>query len=324
MKSATAAVVGLALALSGCGSSGGSSAGGPPSGLPTASSNAPLPPYVVGKVTVGTQPCAVEGGFGSVWVSLYGEDTELRIDPVTREVIARIKTGGAPCGVAIGAGAVWVENYGDNTVTRIDPHTNKPTNVKVGGGPYDVTYAAGAVWVTNYNDDTVSRIDAKTLKTRTIKVGVSPVGVAPAAGAVWVTTKTDGTIDRIDTTTLKVTSTKVGTIPAWTAWGDGQLWIAQGKSAFEKIGVTRQQAGKVLIRKNLGAVALDGDIVNGTVWVGDNLGRLNAFTASTGRRLGRWETGLTNPFVLAGYAGKLWVVDFTGTALEELDPARLR
>ena len=324
MKSATAAVVGLALALTGCGGSGGSSTGAPPTGLPTAASSGPLPSYVVGKVDVGKQPCAVEGGFGSVWVSVYSQDTELRIDPATRKVIARIKTGSAPCGVAVGGGAVWVENYGGNTVTRIDPETNKPTDIKVGGAPYDVTYADGAVWVTNYNDDTVSRIDAKTLKTRTIKVGTSPVGIAPAAGAVWVTTRIDGTLDRIDTRTLKVTSTKVGKVPTWTAWGDGQLWIAQGPSTFEKIGVTRAQPGKVLIRKDLGAVVLDGDIVDGTAWVGDNLGRLNGFTASTGKRLGRWETGLNNPFVLAAYAGKLWVVDFQGTMLEELDPARLR
>ena len=323
MKAATAAGVGLVLALTGCGGSGGSSADSTSSGLPSVSPTK-LPPYVVAQVDAGKQPCAVEGGFGSVWVSVYGEDTELRLDPSTRKVIARIKTGGAPCGIAVGAGAVWVENYGGNTVTRIDPQTNTPTDIKVGGAPYDVTYADRAVWVTNYNDDTVSRIDAKTLKTRTIKVGVSPVGIAPAAGAVWVTTKIDGTLDRIDTTTLKVTSTKVGKVPAWTAWGDGALWIAQGKSTFEKLGVAKATAGKVLIRKNIGAVALDGDIVDGTAWVADNQGHLHAFDAATGKPLGRWDTGLSNPFVLAGYAGKLWVVDFTGTMLEELDPARLR
>jgi len=322
-----ATVIGALVLLAGCGGSDGSdgaSSGPPPSASPSASASERLPSYVVSKTDVGQQPCAVEGGFGSIWVSLYGEDTELRIDPATRKVVARIKTGGAPCGIAVGGGAVWVENYAGNSVTRIDPRTNKPTTIKVGGAPYDVTYAAGAAWVTNYADDTVSRIDAKTMKTRTIKVGTSPVGIAPAAGAVWVTSKDDGVIDRIDPATLKVTSTKVGNVAAWTAWGEGQLWIAQGAATFERIGVSGGQAGRVLQRQKLGAVALDGDVIDGTVWVGDNLGRLHAFDATTGKKLGRWPLGLTNPFVLAAYAGKLWVVDFKGTALEELDPARLR
>ena len=325
MDARLAVIAGAAVLLSGCGGSGGGdSPTTPPSPSTSASASARLPSYVVAKTDVGQQPCAVEGGFGSIWVSLYGEDTELRIDPATRKVVARIKTGGAPCGIAVGGGAVWVENYSGNSVTRIDPKTNKPTTIKVGGAPYDVTYAAGAAWVTNYADDTVSRIDAKTMKPRTIKVDTSPVGIAPVAGAVWVTSKDDGTIDRIDTSTLKLTRTKVGTVAAWTAWGEGQLWIAQGMASFDQIGVSGGQVGKVLQRQKLGAVALDGDVNDGTVWVGDNLGRLHAFDAKTGKKLGRWRLGLTNPFVLAAYAGKLWVVDFKGTALEELDPARLR
>jgi YVTN family beta-propeller protein len=309
VKMATGALLGLAFALAACGGSGGS---------PSPSS------YLVAKMNVGQQPCAVEGGFGSIWVSLYGEDTELRIDPTTRKVLARIKAGDQPCGVAVGGGAVWVEDYGSNQVTRIDPQTNKPSAIQVGGAPYDVTFAAGAAWVTNYADGTVSRIDAKTHKVQTIRVGVTPVGVAPAAGAVWVTNKDDGTISRIDAATLKVTTTKVGQMPAWTAWGDGQLWIAQGSASEARIGVSAGQAGKVLQRASTGAIALDGDIVNGTVWVPDNSGELHAFDATTGNPLGHWRLGLTNPFVLAGYAGKLWVVDFKGTALEELDPTALR
>src|SRR3954463_3208939 len=131
----TRLVVGfVAVALTSCGGSGGSS-GEPASPAASTSANgAALPAYVVAKTDVGQQPCAVEGGFGAIWVSVYGEDTELRIDPATRKVIARIKTGIAPCGIAIGAGAVWVEDYGGNEVTRIDPSTNKTTTIKVGGG----------------------------------------------------------------------------------------------------------------------------------------------------------------------------------------------
>src|SRR4051794_10269245 len=79
VKTATVAAVCAALALTACGGSGSGSGSGSPG-----SSSSARPSYVVAKVDVGRQPCAVEGGFGSIWVSLYGEDTELRIDPATR------------------------------------------------------------------------------------------------------------------------------------------------------------------------------------------------------------------------------------------------
>src|SRR3954452_22086989 len=320
----TRLVVGfVAVALTSCGGSGGSS-GEPASPAASTSANgAALPAYVVANVDVGRQPCAVEGGFGSIWVSIYGEDTELRIDPATRKVVARIKTGGAPCGIAVGGGAVWVENYGGNSVTRIDPQTNKPTTIAVGGAPYDVTFAAGAAWVTNYADNTVSRIDATTNKVHTIKVGESPVGIGPGGGAVWVTNQADDTISRISPVSLKVTTTKVGHRPSWPSWGDGLLWISRGKGV-EQIAVMGGSTGRPVKHVGFTATPNDGDIVDGTVWIADNSGELRGVDARTGKKLGVWPLGLTNPFVLAGYAGKLWVVDFRGTALEEIDPAALR
>jgi hypothetical protein len=67
----------------------------------------------------------------------------------------------------------------------------------------------------------------------------------------------------------------------------------------------------------------DGDIVGTDVWVSDASGTLHEFDAGSGRSLGSWPLGLTDPFVLAGYAGRLWVVDFKGTRLDEIDPTKL-
>jgi YVTN family beta-propeller protein len=294
--------------------------GGSSSRAGTAPSSGPTTPsYVVATVHAGTQPCAVEGGFGSVWVSVYGGDEELRIDPQTREVVARIKTGLSPCGIAVGGGSVWVENYGGDSVTRIDPKTNNTTTIKVGSNPYDVTYAAGAAWVTNFSDDTVSRIDAKTGKVQTVKVGLQPVGIAPADGAVWVTNQSDGTISRIDPATLKVRTTKVGLQPAWTSWGDGRLWV----SVAGGINEVDLDTGHTSQRVELSGQPNDGDIVDGTVWVTDGDGKLHAVDAESGEERGAWPTGLSNPFVLAGWDSLLWIVDFKGTDLIAVDPAKI-
>jgi YVTN family beta-propeller protein len=252
-------------------------------------------------------------------VSVYGDDTVLRIDPETHAVVARIKTDFAPCGIAVGGGSVWVENYGGASVTRIDPRTNKPEDVDVGAAPFDVTYAAGAAWTTDHGDDTVTRIDAGTGKTSTIKVGGDPVGIAPGADAVWVTNQADGTLSRIDPRTLRVQTYPVGAQPSWTAWDADSLWIAS-LGGMRRIDLA---SGRSAQRVALPGQPNDGDIVDGTVWVADQDGRLDALSAGTGKRLGRWPTGLTNPFVIAAYDGLLWVVDFGGTRVLAIDPALL-
>jgi len=332
-RAAVWVVVGLLAA--GCASgSAGRTAGPspqPPSSSPSASSSspdAPLPSYVVARVSLGKQPCAVAAGFGSVWVALLGEDTVLRLDPRTRRVLARIKTGNQPCGMAIGAGSVWVEDYGEGTATRIDGATNavlaKP---EVGPQPYDVTFAFGAAWVTNYGDNTVSRIDAKTGKVRSLPVGQLPTGAAQAGGAVWVTNKGDGTVSRIDPVSLKVRTVSVGGQPTWVAYTGPRgatWWAADGgtNDVLELSGAT----GRVLRRLPTSAVPNDGDVVAGVVWVPDFGGHVSGWSAATGRPVGHgpWALpGVGNPFVLAGGFGQLWVVDFKGSDLWELDPSAL-
>lgn len=307
----------LLVTLSACGS-GGAPEQSPPT--TSASASAPTrPAYIVVSIDAGDRPCAVEGGFGSVWVSLYGEGRELRLDPQTGKVIARIKTGASPCGVAVGGGSVWVENFAGNSVTRIDPKTNATTTVKVGQAPYDVTYLAGAAWVTNYADGTVTRIDAATNKTRTFETGSQPVGVAPVDGAVWVTDKIDETIARIDVQTRLVRPHKVGPQPAWTAWGRHQLWIS-ATNEVEKVDLA---TGRVTRKVGFDAQPNDGDIADGIVWLPDNLGELHALDADTGRRLGHWSLGLTNPFVVAAYRGLVWAVDFGGRRVVAVDASAL-
>ena len=277
-----------------------------------------MPSYVVARLDVGQKPCAVEGGFGSVWVSVYGDDKLVRIDPVTHRVLATVKTGTSPCGIAVGGGSVWVENYGGDSVTRVDPRDNKVVaTVKVGIQPYDVTYAAGAAWVTNFHDDTVTRIDGVTGRSRTVKVGGDPTGIGPAWGALWVTNQSDGTVSRIDPTSLKVRTRDVRDQPTWTSWGSSRLWVANGTSLMEI-----RPDGRVGKTVDLGAPANDGDVVQGVVWVPDASGRLHEI-GPDGTARGSWPLDMGNPFVVAGWAGKLWVVDFKGTAVEAIDPSRL-
>jgi len=116
----------------------------------------------------------------------------------------------------------------------------------------------------------------------------------------------------------------VGLAPTWTSWGEGRLWIARGHT-MTQIALTGSRRGRAITKVGLGLpTPLDGDIVDDTVWVGDNAGNLRGYDATSGGELGSWPLGITQPFVLAGHVGKLWTVDFQGTALEEIDPPTLR
>ena len=308
----------LVVALTGCG--GASTPDAASTGTAPATGD---PAYVVARVRTGTAPCGILVAAGKVWVSNYGDGTLVTIDPATHAVSAPVKVGVSPCGLAYGAGSVWVENYGDNTLTRVDASTGSvQSTVKVGGAPYDVTFADGAAWVTDYTDGTVSRIDAATGSRTVVKVGDTPVGIAHTPGAVWVPLPSSGRLARIDTATLAVTAVPLTPGIGWTAYDEHSVWVANGTTGT----VTRDDAasGTVAATIKVGPKPLDGDVVDGVVWVPDKGGDLYPIDAST-NAVGRpISSGTGNPFVVAGGDHLLWAVDFAGTDVVAIDPLTAR
>jgi streptogramin lyase len=223
--------------------------------------------------------------------------------------------------MAYGARSIWVENYTASTVTRINVATNASRSIKVGTSPYDVTFAGGAAWVTNYVDGTVTRIDARSDKPSTITVGDSPVGIAAAAGAVWVADSGSGKISRIDVTTRKVTTLAFRGSPFWTAADRNTVWI--GDQSHGEVVQIEARRGVIVRRIKVGPTPNDGDAFAGKVWFPDKDGSLYRVDEKTGAVSGPFQLGAGNPFVVSGYARRLWVADFGGTDTFVVDPARL-
>jgi YVTN family beta-propeller protein len=223
--------------------------------------------------------------------------------------------------MAYGAGSIWVEDYTGNAVTRIDVATGKTRDIAVGQSPYDVAFAAGAAWVTNNGDGTVTRIDARTNRTATIKVGNLPVGIAPAAGALWVADSADSAITRIDALTRKTRTVPFGGRPAWTAFAGHTVWI--GDQAHGSVVEFDARTARIVRRSKVGATPNDGDAYLGAVWFPDKSGSLYRLDEHTHVVTGPFALGAGNPFVVDGYAGKLWVADYGGTDTLVVDPARL-
>jgi YVTN family beta-propeller protein len=323
VKSLSAALVAALLLLTACGShskQGATSPTSPSSRAPSASTTASGDPaWVTARVTTGAQPCGILGAAGKVWVSDYGNDDLVTIDPTSLEVSRGVAVGGKPCGLAFGAGSIWVEDYGSNEVTRVDAHTGGVQKTyPVGLSPYDVTFAAGAAWVTNYNDGTVSRIDAATGRVTHLRVGGTPIGIAPGGGSVWVGTGTGGIVG-IDTRTARVTQRiRTDGSAGWTAYDGRRVWVNVGSTVAELDPV----AGRIVRRSTVGTTPADGSVIDGVVWVPDQDGDIYRIDHGGVER--PVTSGVGNPFVLAGYRGDAWAVDFVGTDVVRIDPSRLR
>jgi YVTN family beta-propeller protein len=304
-----------------CGGAGDES-GGESSGA-GASSSPQSPAYAVARVATGHKPCGILGVDGTVWVSNYGDDTLVTVDPATGELSEPVPTGDAPCGLAYGAGSVWVEDYGSDQVTRVSAAGGTvEATYDVGSQPYDVTFAAGAAWVTNYGDGTVSRIDARTGTVTSIETGGTPIGIAPAHGKVWVGLGVEG-IAAIDTATGTV-SDKVGTTDkaGWTAYDDDHVWVNVGPSVVQLDPATATVTRTVAV----GDRPLDGTVADGRVWVGDGGagGDLYWFPVDgEDTQAQSVSSTVHNPFVAAELDVQLWVVDFLGTEVVHLDPGRI-
>jgi hypothetical protein len=268
-------------------------------------------------VTVGPKPCGVLSAAGAVWVSEYGADDVVRLDPATHQVLSRARTGAAPCGMAYGAGSVWVEDYSGSALTRVDARTGRTvTDYAVGDAPYDVAFAAGAAWSTDYNDGTLTRIDASTGRSSKVRVGGSPTGIAPAAGALWVA---NGTTDlvRVDPVSSRVVGrVALGLHGSWTAYDDRHVWVTDTPAG--DVVVVDALAGRLVARVHTGGRPADGDAVEGVAWFPDRDGGSVVGVDARGQVVGRHAVGLTDPFVLDSVGRTLWVGDFGGDTVRVL------
>ncbi len=92
---------------------------------------------------------------GSLWVTLYGKGSLLRVDPVAGKVVKEYPLpagpGGGPYAVTVdGAGIVWANEIATDTVVRLDPRTEQmrvfPLPSKGVGIRKMVVDAEGRLW----------------------------------------------------------------------------------------------------------------------------------------------------------------------------------
>jgi YVTN family beta-propeller protein len=198
----------------------------------------------VASVAVGTEPSAVVGGGGLVWVASRRDGTVSVVDPDTNRVQATIPASGSGpagqggSGLAYASGSLWVANTAQRQVARVEPDAEPTALIPVRASPNALRAspnalvpAQDAVWVaarTQNGAGLVARIDAGSNQVdHPIRLGHPPTGLAitPDGGTVWVATPADRAVHRIDTGTGRVDRIPLPEAPDQAAYGDGAVWV---------------------------------------------------------------------------------------------------
>jgi peptide/nickel transport system substrate-binding protein len=216
-------------------------------------------------IEVGPTPKALAFGGGSLWVA--GEDDGFirRVDPANNRVAQKIRVGNGLQAVTVAGGAVWAATAIDGEVVRIDLRSGRRTRLPVGGHPVALTTGLGAVWVAREDAGDVERLDLHSGEpVDSIRVGDGPSALAVGLGAVWAANQQDGTVSRIDPATDQATRVPAGRAPAGLAIADDAVWVADASGAILRLD-PRTQA--VTDRLRTGTIPAGLATVGKTLWV---------------------------------------------------------
>jgi PQQ-like domain len=231
-------------------------------------------------------------------------------------IVARIRLPGSPFSVATGEGLVWaLTRQPAAAVWRIDPRSNRivgsPTRLPV--DPWNIAVGAGSVWVTpNGADGRLIRIDARTGRI-SARISARPIyfGSVLAFGAGFVWTGNDderyqrgSTVSKLDPRTNHLAGNPlVLGSPQSIAFGHGALWVADHTGWLVKIDPS---TFKVVARQRLDFGPHGIVVTDGAVYVADAHGsrllQADPTTAKT-RRVARLPIG---PIYPAVGAGSIW------------------
>jgi YVTN family beta-propeller protein len=255
-----------------------------PAVLPAANHAVRIDPgslQAVAAVPVGTDPAAVVGGGGLVWVANQRDGTVSVIDPATNQVQQTIPASGSgPVGpggpgVAYAGGSLWVANATQRQVARVESDAD-PVIIPVRGSPNAIVAAQDTAWVaaqTQSGGGLVARIDAGANQVgQTIPLRHPPTGlaIAPDGDRIWVATAADRTVHRIDTGAGRVVKRiELPQAPDQAVYGDGAVWVTSTTGdAVQRIDADTSKVGTPPIRVGNGpsGIAFGAD----RVWVANS------------------------------------------------------
>jgi YVTN family beta-propeller protein len=247
-----------------------------------------------------TEPSAVAGGGGLVWVASRRDGTVSVVDPIANRVQVTIPASGSgPVGqggpgLAYASGSLWVANTTQRQVARVEPDAEPTALIPVRASPNAIVAAQDTVWVaarTQSGAGLVARIDAGANQVdRRIPLDHPPTGLAitPDGGTVWVATPADRAVHRIDTGTGDVDRIDLPEAPDQAAYGEGAVWVTStSRNMVLRIDPATSKAKEIPVGNDPSGIAFGAD----RVWVANSKdGTVSAIDPQTNevatRRLG--------------------------------------
>jgi YVTN family beta-propeller protein len=230
-------------------------------------------------VAVGTDPAAVVGGGGLVWVANRRDGTVTVVDPGAnrvQETLPASESGpigeGGP-GLAFASGSLWVANADQQQVSRVEPDAD-PVPIQMNARPNALAAAPGtdAVWVaaqTQAGGGLLARIDTGTNQVGwEVPLRHAPTGLTVTSDArtVWLATGSDRVLHRVDASSGRVDGQiQLPQAPDQVAFGDGAVWVTSSSSdAVLRINPTTSKVqATIRVGNGPGGIAFGAD----RVWV---------------------------------------------------------
>jgi DNA-binding beta-propeller fold protein YncE len=275
----------------------------------------------VAAVPVRTDPAAVVGGGGLVWVANRQDGTVTVVDPGADRVQETLPASGSgPVGeggpgLAFASGSLWIANTDQQQVTRVEPDAD-PIPIRVNARPHALAAApdADAVWVaagTKSGGGLLARIDAGTNQLgRPISLPHAPTGLAITLDGrtVWVATAGDKAIRGIDTRPGgAVRRITLPLVPDQVAVGDGAVWVTSSKGDGDAVlridPVTSRVVETIRVGNGPSGIAFGA----GRVWVANGQdGTVSAIDPQS-NEVGTRHLGFRPAAVAAVDQGAVWV-----------------
>jgi len=272
----------------------------------------------VAAVAVGTDPTAVVGGGGLVWVANRQDGTVTVVDPATNRVQETLPASGSgPVGqggpgLAFASGSLWVANTDQRQVARVEPGAD-PTPIPVGASPTAIAAApdADAVWVavrTQSGGGRLVRIDAGTnqvVPTVTLRHAPTGLAITPDGRTVWVATAGDKAIRSIDTRPGgAVRRIELPHAPDQAAFGDGAVWVTSSKGdAVLRINPATSKVTTIRVGNGPSGIAFGAD----RVWVANGRDGTVSTIDPQSNEVGTRHLGFRPAAVAAVDPGAVWV-----------------
>jgi YVTN family beta-propeller protein len=160
--------------------------------------------HPLSRVHVGRQPRQVTVAGSRLWVSVFGGNGVVEVNPQTGKVVARVKTAAGPQGLAGAAGQLWVACTTAGQLVDVDLRSRRVVRRVPYQAADGVRVAGSALLVTSDAGPATAMLDPRTgalshrVRVSNGFIADANADVVGAGGNLWVSSPDEGAVYRIE------------------------------------------------------------------------------------------------------------------------------